>query len=143
MCQLIFLKTCLANNSVDTYLKNRNNKYINKTDIINRYVKDCFCIPSYFSSWLSGFIEAEGCFCIRANNNHSFSIGQNDDFYLINAIKKFFLATNKIRNPSKNFYLLEVYKKEVLKKINNHCLDYPLLGEKSNSFKKFKLNFFR
>ena len=37
---------------------------------------------------MSGFIEAEGCFSIRKNNNHSFSIGQNDDIYLINAIKQ-------------------------------------------------------
>jgi hypothetical protein len=29
ICQLSFLKICLADNSVDTYLKNRNNKYVN------------------------------------------------------------------------------------------------------------------
>jgi hypothetical protein len=50
ICQLTFLKTCMADNSVDTYLKNRNNKYINQLDIINNYINNCFSIPSYFSS---------------------------------------------------------------------------------------------
>ena len=60
---------------------------------------------------MSGFIEAEGCFSIRKNNNHSFSIGQNDDIYLINAIKQFFGVANAIRNPYLNFYSIEIYKK--------------------------------
>jgi hypothetical protein len=139
----MFLKTCLANNSVDTYLKNRNNKYVNQTNIINNYSNNYFCIPNYFSSWLSGFIEAEGCFCIRKNKNHSFSIGQNHDLYLINAIKNYFLATNKVRNPINNFYILEIYKKEVLERIKDHCILYPLLGEKTISFKYFYKNYLK
>ena len=93
--------------------------------------------PLYFKSWISGFIEAEGCFSIRKNNNHSFSIGQNDDYYLINGIKNFFRIENKVRNPYDNFYYLEVYKKEKLKFIINHFINYPLLGEKSKSLQKF------
>ena len=60
-----------------------------------------------------------------------------NDLYLINAIKQFFNATNKVRNPYKNFYSLEIYKKEILNKIINHCKDYPLLGEKTISLNKF------
>ncbi|KAG0632644.1 homing endonuclease, partial [Tuber brumale] len=86
---------------------------------------------------LSGFIEAEGCFSIRKANNHSFSIGQNDDIYLINAIKQYFEVTNKVRNPYDKFYFLEIYKKEALLKIIAHCTNYPLLGEKLESLKKF------
>ena len=58
---------------------------------------------SYFHAWLSGFIEAEGCFrtAARQNGNHYFSIGQNNDKYLILAIKKYFHATNMIRTPKK------------------------------------------
>jgi len=133
-CQLVFLKTCLMKNSIEWYLSNRDLKYNNQLDLIKS--KD-FIIPKYFNSWLSGFIEAEGCFSIRIKNNHSFSIGQNNDFYLIDAIKQKFEATNKIRNSYKHFYSLEIYKKEILSKIINHCLNYPLLGEKSISLNKF------
>jgi len=47
-------------------------------------------------------------------------------------------VSNKVRIPSKNFFFIEVYKKEVLLNIIAHCSNYSLLGEKSESFKKFK-----
>lgn len=138
ICQLNFLKTCLTKNSMDYYLKNRNNKFYNQSEIL----KSPFITPSYFKEWLSGFIEAEGCFSLRKSNAHSFSIGQNDDLYLIEAIKLHFEASNAVRNSYGNFYALEIYKKEVLKRIITHCSNYPLLGEKRISFEKFseKLN---
>ena len=136
ICQLAFLKTCLTQTSVETYLLNRGLKYNQQLDTINSNIN--FKIPSYFKAWLSGFIEAEGCFSIRKSNNHSFSIGQNDDTYLIEAIKQYFEVTNKVRNPYGKFYSLEVYKKEALVKIITHCYNYPLLGEKLESLKKFK-----
>ena len=135
ICQLAFLKTCLTQTSVNTYLLKRNLKYDKQLIIIKDNIN--IKIPSYFKVWLSGFIEAEGCFSIRKSNNHSFSIGQNDDIYLIDAIKQYFEITNQIRNPYGKFYFLEVYKKEVLLKIITHCTNYPLLGEKSESLKKF------
>lgn len=138
ICQLNFLKTCLTKNSMDYYLKNRNNKYYNQSEIL----KAPFITPSYFKEWLSGFIEAEGCFSLRKSNAHSFSIGQNDDIYLIEAIKLYFKASNAVRNSYGNFYALEIYKKEVLKRIITHCTNFPLLGEKRISFVNFseKLN---
>ena len=134
ICQLAFLKTCLIENSVETYLLNRDLKYNKQLDIIKSNID--LKVPSYFKEWLSGFIEAEGCFSIRKSNNHSFSIGQNDDLYLINTIKEYFEVTNKVRNPYRNFYFLEIYKKEVLLKIIDHCTNYPLLGEKLESLKR-------
>lgn len=142
ICQLEFLKKCLLENSVDFYLLNRNFRYRNQLAIINSdpfgLERNYFVLPNHFKGWLSGFIEAEGCFSIRINNNHSFSIGQNEDLYLIKAIKEFWGAKNIIRNPSRNFYFLEIYKKEILKKILDHFNDYPLLGEKAESILKFK-----
>lgn len=135
ICQLAFLKTCLTQTSIDTYLLNRNLKYDKQLAIIKSNIN--YKMPSYFKGWLSGFIEAEGCFSIRKSDNHSFSIGQNDDLYLIDAIKEYFEVTNKVRNPHGKFYSLEVYKKEVLLKIITHCTNYPLLGEKLESLKKF------
>jgi hypothetical protein len=134
ICQLEFLKKCLDLNSVDYYLSNRDSKYNNQQTIIN---SDSFVLPYYFAEWLSGFIEAEGCFSIRINNNHSFSIGQNDDYYLINAIKNYFNATNKVRNSYSNFYSLEIYRKETLNKVIKHFNDCPLLGAKAESLNKF------
>jgi LAGLIDADG endonuclease len=136
ICQLEFLKTCLKDNSVNKYLSTRNSKYINQTNIIN-YNLLLTGLPNYFKGWISGFIEAEGCFSIRKKNNHSFSIGQNDDIYLINSIKNFFGIVNTIRKPKNNFYIVEIYKKETLKFIINHFNNYPLLGEKAESLKKF------
>jgi len=138
ICQLQFLKTCLTKNCINYYLNNRGNKYENQPEIL----KASFEIPNYFKEWLSGFIEAEGCFSLRKSNNHSFSIGQNDDIYLIEAIKTYFEASNAVRNSYGKFYALEIYKKEVLKRIITHCYNYPLLGEKRISFEKFsqKLN---
>lgn len=145
ICQLEFLKTCLLENSVDSYLSNRNSKYINQPAILNSdpfgLERNSFALPNYFKGWLSGFIEAEGCFSIRKSNNHSFSIGQNDDLYLMNAIKEFLETTNIVRNPYRNFYFLEIYKKETIKQIINHCNYYPLLGEKAESLQKFNQKF--
>lgn len=136
ICQLEFLKVCVTNNSVNLYLENRNFKYSNKTNIVKCF-NDNFVVPHYFASWLSGFIEAEGCFSLREKQNHSFSIGQNDDSYLLYAIKNFFNISNMVRNKKKNFYLLEIYKIETLDKIINHCISNPLLGEKSPLLSKF------
>lgn len=142
ICQLKFLKECMLRDSIDWYLLNRNNKYNDQQSIINsnmfEFEKSIITLPNYFKDWFSGFVEAEGCFSIRKSNNHSFSIGHNDDIYLINLIKEYLGTTNIVRNPSRNFYCIEIYKKETLKTILNHFNNYPLLGEKAESFDKWK-----
>ena len=144
ICQIRFLKECILRDSVDWYLLNRNNKYNEQLSIINSDMfglnleKGTLILPVYFCAWFSGFIEAEGCFSIRKSNGHSFSIGQNDDIYLINVIKEYINATNTVRNTSRNFYFIEIYKKETLRFIINHIKFYPLLGEKAESFHKWE-----
>ena len=122
---------CFKHNNVNWYLENRNKKYFN----INLTNFD----KSYFNEWLSGFIEAEGCFSIKiSSNNHSFSIGQKNDLYLLNLIKSQFNIPNKIRNTKNKFWLIEVYRKSILLEIINHCTKFPLIGNKKISFFKFK-----
>lgn len=135
-CQLKFLKFCLNNNLVNNYLNQRNCKYNDKSNVIKKLNKSK--IPtSYFANWLSGFIEAKGCFSIRESGYHFFSIGQNEDFYLLVNIKKFFNLTVTVRNTSKKNFFIECYKKESLNTIISHFTHHPLLGEKSKSFDRF------
>lgn len=147
--QLKFLNLCLLNPDVDLYLENRNKKFESQKELISKLTKaqtksvKITVQPSYFESWLSGFIEAEGCFCLREKNNHSFSIGQKNDKFLIEMIKNYFNLSNNIRILKDNFYLLEVYKKESLRLIVNHCLSSknPLLGNKAKSLALFLTKF--
>lgn len=135
--QLNFLKICLLDNSINLYFTKRRLKNNNRLNIIKSFKCNGFITPSYFPCWLSGFIEAKGCFSIRLSNNNFFSIGQNGDSYLVDAINQFFSSSNLVKNPGKDLYLLEIYKKETLLKIMSHCIDYPLLGEKSKALEKF------
>ena len=131
--QLAFLLKSFEQNNIDWYLKARKFKYINPE------IKNFDFEISYFNEWLSGFIEAEGCFCIRTtHNNHSFSIGQKNDKYLLDQIKDHFNIKNQIKNVGDNFWFIEVYRKSVIRDIIIHCTRYPLLGEKILSFNKFK-----
>jgi len=134
ICQLKFLKDCMEHNCISTYLLNRNNKY----DSQNLIVNSLFNTPPYFKEWFAGFVEAEGCFSLRVNGYHSFSIGQNDDKYLIEAIKTLLNIKNIVRNPYGKFYSIEVYKKETLLDIIKYFYEYPLIGEKWESFGKFE-----
>ncbi len=122
---------CFTHNDVETYLKLRDNKYITRETSVETD-------NAYFNEWLSGFIEAEGCFSIRKNSYNSFSIGQNDDKYLIDAIRCHFCIQSKVINPYKSFWSIETYRILTLHNIIKHCNKYPLLGEKLVSFDKFK-----
>jgi cytochrome c oxidase subunit 1 len=136
-CQLEFFYKCIEKNDIKWYLQNRNTKYLSRLNKINLMKSNLLYQLPYFPAWLSGFIESEGCFSIRANNYHSFSISQKFDEYLLVTIKFYFKVISLVRKPSKDFYLLETYRRQVLYHIKNHCLQYPLLGEKRESFLQF------
>lgn len=110
----------------------RNKKYLNtNVEIPNIDI-------SYFNEWLSGFIEAKGCFYFRMTNNHSFSIGINDDKYILDKIKSQFNITNQVRKINNRLWYIEIYHKLTLLNIINHCIEYPLLGEKILLITKFR-----
>lgn len=136
ICQLEFLKLCLNNSSVKHYLDNRNLKYSNQLNIVKQSYNN-FTTPEYFPRWLSGFIEAKGCFSIGVNKNHSFLIVQNKDCYLIEAIIKSFNLNIKVRTKKKNSFALETHNNYNLNLIIIHCRNYPLLGEKSKALNMF------
>lgn len=140
ICRLEFLKKCLKlnKNDIESYLKDRDLKYKDQLKIIFLKKNNFNNFPDYFNVWISGFIEAEGCFCLRKNKNHSFSIGQKNDKYILEYIRSFFLVTSNVRSLKNDFYFLEVYKREVLFNFINHFEKFPLLGDKLDSFEKFK-----
>ncbi len=136
ICQLEFLKTCMKHNNVELYLKERDSKYINNNIFQFTTLNN---LPSYFPSWLSGFIEAEGCFSITAKGVLSFSIAQKYEKHLIACIRDYFKAFNyKVIIRSNDLFEIKIYNKESLKIIFLHCTKFPLLGEKKESLEKFK-----
>jgi len=131
--QLKFMLECLRHNNVEYYLNTRKNKYLNPIN------EDISIDNFYFKEWLSGFIEAEGCFSIRKSFKiQSFSIGQNDDKYIMDKIIRHFNISNKVRKIGNRFFIIEVYRKSTLINIIKHCIEYPLLGEKRTSFNIFR-----
>jgi LAGLIDADG endonuclease len=130
--QLTFMKNCLIHKDINLYFQERVKKYEIKDSIVQNFDS------LYFKEWLSGFIEAEGCFCIRENKNYSFSITQKNEKELIEYIKRYFLIQSKVRLIKDNIWSIETYRKSTLINVINHCKEYPLLGQKYVSFALFK-----
>ena len=125
--QLNFMLKCLEGMDISTYFVQRNSKYDTQTEISD------FCLPVYFPSWLSGFIEAEGSWVKRTGSTgFSFSIAQNNDRNILEAILEYFGQSHlSIQQPNKKIlYLIEIANAVGVEKVVNHCLNYPLLGYK-------------
>lgn len=82
---------------VEKYLRERGCKYEEREKIIPLFTST----PNYFSDWLAGFIESEGSFSNRKAGNSSFSIAQNFDAYLVEAIRDFY-GQNHLKVSKKN-----------------------------------------
>ena len=131
-----FKKMYFSNNvSVRDYLAIRQAKY--KMAVQKSIPRGNIATLPYFCRWFSGFAEAEGCFSVRKCGNKSFSICQKNDLYILQRIKTYTNAENKIRLIKGNCFVFEVYNKSVLHFLKAHFSNYPLLGEKYNSFVKF------
>ena len=145
ICQLEHLKRCIKNNDWDYHLNTRDSRYNLQKQIIE-YNRLNFLIPPYFAPWLSGFVEAEGCF--RSTHSLFFYIGQNDDWYILNAIKAFFYSHHKLginKNlRTKNLqYRVSMSGKPTLKRVLDHFDRHPLLGHKKVSYEVFRQKFFQ
>ena len=122
-----------------TYIRERGNKYEARQYAAPRNPEDILTVP-YYREWLSGFIEAEGCFSIRASGRtFSFSISQKYGHDVLHAIRLYLrtVARVNLRNGAPEFYYLETYNRASLRKIIEHCACYPLLGEKALQLKAF------
>jgi len=64
--------------NIEAYFDNRNSKYESQNARIEQKKAQNLHVLPYFQSWLSGFIEAKGCF----RQDSGFIIAQNDDLYL-------------------------------------------------------------
>ena len=128
--QLAFLIKAMDGMSVAEYLATRGDKYSTRPIITPLFT----ILPVYFSSWLSGFIEAEGSFAIRSGSlGFSFSISQLNDMYLMHAILAFFSQSHlavQIKSGVRPFYFIEIANIKGVERVVQHLIDYPLQGHK-------------
>nr|UEK25995.1 hypothetical protein [Mutinus fleischeri] len=143
ICQLDHLLKCIEIQDWNYHLNTRAHKYDMQPNLIE-YNTD-FKIPTYFKGWVSGFVEAEGCFRMNKNKASSFYISQNNDLYIIKAIQTLFNSNHKIGIHKdlrtkvdlsyKNVhYRISISGKPCLNLIKNHFSNYPLLGNKLESY---------
>ena len=135
--QYAFFKYCLQNTPTFSEYMGLKSGNIQFPYTINHMDAEQIVASSYYSGWVAGFIEAEGCFCVRKNTTQSFSIGQKNDASIVLSIKYFFGFQNKVQHKKQNMYVLEGSHRHVLGKLIEFLQKYPLLGEKRVSFEKF------
>jgi hypothetical protein len=91
---------------------------------------------SYFSAWLVGFIEAEGCFSTYKNNDSyqiaCFDISQTHGDIIISAIKKYLSFTTAVYLDKTNNYRLKVTSARSIENVMKFLAKAPvkLLGNK-------------
>lgn len=102
-----------------------------------------------FASYISGFTDGEGCFCISFNRREklktkievrpSFAIGQNKrSLNLLKEIQKYFGCGNIRFSKKDQSYKYEVRSlSDLRKKIIPHFEKYPLMSSKKNDFEIF------
>jgi hypothetical protein len=118
---------------IDAYLGARALKY-GARNISGERPTAFFLESPHYAAWLSGFVEAEGCFCLRTGGRCSFSIGQKYDCDALLAVREY-IGTNASvtqRTNAEAFFVFETYNKASLLRLIDHFRIHPLLGEKAN-----------
>lgn len=138
-----FFKYCLLSKpTISEYTFLKTNKHqVPGFHLEKRNAKD-FLKYSWFPWWVVGFVEAEGCFCVRTNGKLSFSIGQKNDKELIEGIRLFFQMPNKIQSKANNMFVVEGAQRFMLANLIEFFENHQFLGQKKESFEKFKSVFF-
>lgn len=128
--QLNFLLKAKSGMTITEYFSLRKDKFDSRATITPLFST----LPSYFDSWVSGFIEAEGSFAIRSGSiGFSFSTRQLNDLYLMRTILEYFgqsplaVQVKKGINP---FYFIEIANLKGVTKVVEHLIDNPLQGYK-------------
>lgn len=137
ICQLRFLKKCLENPNMDEYFASRDDKYADADAIMNSKPFISVAGSVYFNTWVAGFVEAEGCFSARASGTRSFSLSLKNEPFLIEEIKTLFNIPNPVRKMKGSVYIFEIYKHDILIGVAKFFEDYPLIGEKRESYMSF------
>lgn len=153
-CQLKFAAKCIENGTKDFVVENRDFMYRDQPNMLD-YYENNFVVPSYFSAWLSGFIEAEGNFRFLLDKQSRnlpvygrFNIGQNFEYFIIKTIRDYFGGNNKIQiiiSKKKfsvkrellgevKYYYVELGSRAVKTVIFDHFSKYPLLGHKKVTY---------
>lgn len=103
-----------------------------------------------FASYISGFVDGEGCFCISFNYRAklrmkievrpSFSISQNEkNLGILKKIRQHFGCGNIRYSKKDRSYKFEVRNvKELMNKIIPHFVKYPLISKKKKDFENFR-----
>jgi hypothetical protein len=96
--------------------------------------------PSIDKAWLSGFIDAEGCFRIKYESTGSlkliFEISQKEDSILLH-IKELLNLSSKVRKCN-NHWVLSIYSKSNRNTLIEYLNKYPLKSHKNMVFNKWK-----
>nr|WVH39669.1 hypothetical protein [Ulva dactylifera] len=141
--QYAFFKYCYNNQiTYSEYAHIKDLKSWFGFNCINDYNSTLLLQFNHWPNWLIGFTEAEGCFCIRSNGSHSFSISQQNGYEVLTAIKNTFKIPNKIRSTAR-VHFLETYAGAVLQNICNFYSSpdvIGLLGEKQIQYKAFEVS---
>lgn len=127
--QLAFVVQALSGMTMEQYFASRDAKFQGRDTFAPSFLLPS--LPTYFSSWLAGFIEAEGSFSIRNSKNViTFSIAQLHDRYLLEAIRHFYgvdhlTISRKVQKSGHPLHELSIGSYEAVARVVNHCA--PLL----------------
>lgn len=131
----IRFKVCLLSESNDFINAYTNKKYIRPLTPVNTV--DYIINVPYFSSWLIGFIESEGCFSIYKPSNDnslvaSFEISKTNEETIIQAIAIYLSLSQKVHKNKVNSFRLKVSSVDAVNKIIIFIQNAPtkLLGYK-------------